>query len=122
MVLEALQVFHLLQIALFLEALGTLAKHLLQPKHGQGRLQDLQDQMDDWLTYHLENKPTRNWSSHRGLLEDMQSSVQSSLEPAYIGPLLDRSEELDEYFDEPVPWMTLQPEVPHHWEKGLFAR
>ena len=29
---------------------------------------------------------------------------------------MDRFEELDEYFDEPLPWMTLQPEVPYHWE------
>ena len=75
--------------------------------------------MDYWITYRLENKPTRNWSSHRDLLEDMQSSLESHLEPVYLGPLLARLEDAQEHLEDPLPWMTLQPQVPAIWEQVL---
>ena len=90
----------------------------MQPKHGRGRLQNLDEQLDHWVAYRMEHKRT-TWSSHRAFLENMQSSLERSLPRAYVEPLLNRVDELDEYLDEPLPWQTLTPIVPQHWEHVL---
>ena len=74
---------------------------------------NLDDQLDHWMTYHRDHMHT-TWSSHRAFLENMQGSLERSLPRAYVAPLLNRVDELDEYLDEPLPWQTLTPMVPQH--------